>query len=169
MKRAKAFLKNLFSAGKRPVDTDYGDLIDSFVHIDDQQAVDAQAVNTVLQQYDTNLKQRNNNAVVDSLGDVLFVLGDFNDTNKLSTSPALSFTQQTTGATDATVFNSPNNLGATKWLVSDVLGINQALVIQDIQVKRYFISSGGDNPNFIDVIVGLKLGIGPKTVLQSAS
>ena len=188
MKRLISYLKNKFQTGAKPTQEDFGDIFDSFVHLDNQQAVDAQVVSQLITAYNQSLTARNVNGSVDTLGDVfaLFAGVDDNmslkelfakiDWSKLPNKPSfagLTWTEQFI-TTDISTYNPLATTGTTgsgptqRWLVSGVGATNQALIVLDIKTERHWFTagSGGESGFYVDQIIALKLAVSAKAVLS---
>lgn len=192
-KQTKAAIKAQFQTGKTPTYSDYADWIDSFVHLDDQQAVDSQIVSQLLVTYDQNLKTRNQNGPIDTLGDVLYFLADIQDNTKLTDTIAkidwtklpnkpstvlLQIDEQYV-VTDVTKFDPqprdtpiPGVSTVTNPSTRSVLSIGAintpGNVITNITITRQWVSipTGGTPVTFYtDIIAGVTVCVTPKAKL----
>jgi hypothetical protein len=80
--RAVEYLKNLFTTGKKPAQVDYHDWLDSYVHKDDVEQINAATMDERINNYDESLR-----AVMvgplNNLGGVLQLLDGFQVTDNL--------------------------------------------------------------------------------------
>lgn len=181
-KLTKSELKAIFANGRKPTEQDFASLIDSFVHLDQQVAVDEQVVNTRINTYDTALKAQSADGSVNSLGDVFKVFQGYSDGRSINTElqwagipgkPTalnLSWTEQTI-VTDNTTYNPLGGAGtagagpAIRWLGSTVAALTGSYLVIDVRTDRRWISTGGDSGFYTDTIVAVKVAINPKTNL----
>lgn len=191
MKRTIAALKSIFSTGKRPSQADYGDWLDSYVHLDNQAAVDGQVVDTKINAYNNSLTVRNQNGKIDTLGDVYGYMDGLPDSlgglkvllDKISwpvlpnrpAQLALSWTEQVI-VTDTSAFDpQPRNpalpqtvnTNPARWWGFSIAGFTAgAYLVSDIRVERqwYSIPQSGGNPItfYTDQIVSIKYAVSPK-------
>ncbi|TKT89464.1 hypothetical protein [Dyadobacter frigoris] len=81
-KRTIAYLKAAFGLLKKPKDTDFGDVFDSYVHKDDLETVNNSAIDLRINTFNTALRAETPGAI-DTLGDVLKAFTGFPDTGNL--------------------------------------------------------------------------------------
>lgn len=186
---SRATLKSKFKTGKRPTQQDFEDWLDSFLHKDEQQAVNSQAFNQRLSQYDQDLRAITQNGTVDTLGDLLSLFQGWPEATKLvnaiasagqpqwanvqgkPTLVAVQWSEQIV-STDGVAFNPFSQAGVfsqTRWLVSEVgaLANAAAVVVMDMQVTRRFAGSGVDTGYYIDSIQKLRLAVSPRVRISS--
>lgn len=188
-KRSKALLKEAFVTLKTPSESDFSDLIDSVVHLDDQTAVDAQIVNQAINAYNTALTGKTPNGTVDSLGDVYGAFEGIDDATKLVDiikwsglpgKPAtvdLDWSEQLI-VTDTTKFDpqpretptpgTTQTNPAQKFILTDLGLLSGKFTIVDLKVERRWISipTGGTPITFYtDVIVAVKVAVSLKAKL----
>ncbi|GAB3734887.1 hypothetical protein [Spirosoma lituiforme] len=171
-------LRSRFQTGKVPTQQDWDDFFDSFVHKDEQTAVDQQVVNTRIATYDTALKARQPDGTISTLGDVFAAFEGYPDNRflaidlkwpNLQGKPAsvnVQWTEQTI-VTDSTTYN-PTQAGVAaqqRWLGSQVAGLTSQFHIVDLKTERRFVGNGVDQGYFTDCIIAVKLAIAPKVNL----
>lgn len=83
-KQAIAYLKSLFVTGARPAQQAFHDLLDSFVHKDDQGAVSEALINGKILSYDTAQKMQSPDGIVNTLGDVFKVFQSYSDQRNIN-------------------------------------------------------------------------------------
>ena len=174
-KITKAELKSKFTTGRVPTQQDFFDLIDSLVHLDDQTAVDQQVVNTKISAYDTALKARQPDGVINTLGDVYAAFEGYTDNRYINnelrwiglpgkpTQLGIQWSEQTV-VTDYTTYN-PVQAGVAyqeKWLSSQVAGLTGQYTIVDLKTQRRWVPNSQDTGYFVDQIIAVKLAISPK-------
>lgn len=69
--------------GKKPAQQDYHDLIDSMVHKDEVEAINATVINERINNYDTSLREVGSGSLA-SLGDVLQILQGFDTSDDVA-------------------------------------------------------------------------------------
>lgn len=186
-------LKKKFFSGAKPSWQDFWNILDSFVHIDNQAAVDGQIVDQKLNAYAQSQQSGNANGKVDTVGDLYSIFIGVDDKpgfiktyildvlgwDKLPGRPSrldLTWTEQTI-ATDMSVLdpqpsqsptsaNTPDN--PTKaWLVSGLGRLSSSpgrFLISDMQIRRQWTSQ----PNaYMDVIVAVKVALLPRAITGS--
>lgn len=77
--KLKSYLKTCFETGSKPVQGDYTDWLDSYVHFDDLSSLSNLTIDSRISQYDQSLRARNVDGTINSLGDVFEVLKGFSD------------------------------------------------------------------------------------------
>lgn len=186
MKRPNAWLASRFQAGARPTAQDFQDLLDSFVHIDLQAAVDATVVNQAIGLAVAGLTSRNNDGIVNSLGDMFAVFAGYAESDNLASrllaltnaakwsglpgkpaQAALVWTEQiiSCGPYDGFLPTS-----SRKWLLADVAGVSSALIL-DMNVKRVFQpwattgTTSFDQGYIMDSVMQVKIAVQPKIAL----
>jgi hypothetical protein len=75
--QTKSYLKSRFVAGAKPSEQDFIDFIDSLVHVDDIEAVNASVIDTRINAYDTAQKAQTEGLTISTIGDVLNILRSF--------------------------------------------------------------------------------------------
>jgi hypothetical protein len=187
MKVSIAALKAAFGLGKKPTEGDFGNIFDSFVHIDNQAAVDGQIVDQKLNAYAQSQQSGNANGKVDTVGDLYSIFIGVDDKpgfiktyilDKLGwsalpgrpTALDLAWTEQLI-TTDMSVFdpqpsqtptsaNTANN-PASSFLLAGLgkLPVAGSYLIKDIQIRRQWTSQ----PNaYMDVITAVKVAYQPR-------
>ncbi|WP_080058989.1 hypothetical protein [Spirosoma aerolatum] len=182
MKLSKSDLRALFVIGKKLSQEDFWAIIDSLVHLDDQEAVDSQVVNTRIAAYDTALKASNVDGVCSTLGDVFSILTGYSDLRRINdelkwtgipgrpTQINLTWTEQTI-TTDSSAYNPLGSTGTAgagpsqRWLLSTVGGLSGSYLVVDVKTDRHWITTGPELGYYVDSIIAVKVAITPKTVL----
>lgn len=182
-------MKERFRTGKRPTQADFENWLDSFLHKDEQQAVNAQAFNQRLSQYDNDLRAVTLNSSVDTLGDLLSIFQGWPEANKMVNAigsagqpqwanvqgkpmlVAVQWSEQII-STDGADFNPLQVAGIfsqTRWLVSEVgaLANAAAVIVMDMQVTRRFVGSGVDTGYYVDSIQKVRLAVSPRVRISS--
>ena len=191
MQRAITWLKNRFGPNQKPTAQDWVDLIDSFVHLSQQQAVDAQVVNQAINLAFSGLTSRNGDGIVNSLGDVIHVMAGYPESQNVAQRFAtLANAARWLGLpgkpaqapvrwTEQIISCGPNEFnplvggGASRraWLLAEVGLVTGSAVILDIDIQRTFLGyMGTDTPTYqngnkIDTILRLKIGVSPNVSL----
>ena len=181
-KVTKADLKAKFTTGKTPSQQDYFDLIDSLVHLDDQSAVDQQVVNTRISAYDTALKARQADGVVNTLGDVFNAFVDYDDNRNINnelkwaglpgkpTILHVTWSEQVL-VTDETRYNPLGASGTAgsgpsqRWLFSEVAPITTSHLFMDMRLDRRWVATSAETGYYADRIIAVKLAIDPSVIL----
>ncbi|MGA0556520.1 hypothetical protein ACO2Q8_07715 [Larkinella sp. VNQ87] len=184
--QSREYLKGRFAQGAKPSVQDYADLIDSFLLIPEQTAVDQQVVNQKLATYDSDLKAVTPGLNVNTLGDLFQIFQGYTKDSgvaqqidglkqitKWTTLPGkptnvnVIWDTQTisTSAHNAQSANNP------KWIVSEIFGANSTnrYMVVDIQISRYYLPDTSIPPEswkMIDKIVAIKVGVNPTAFLQ---
>jgi hypothetical protein len=182
-KQDRSALYTLFASGQRLLATSFRDLLDSFVHKDEQQAMNAQAINTRLASYDNDLKALSQSgSTATSVGDVLAALQGFpKNTTVLAAiqggqvappnwvtlggkpaSLALRWTEQIITTNSITITT------AQAWLAQTIVGgAGSTYLLMDIYVERRLSQTGPGQPILItDGITKLKLAVNPNISLS---
>lgn len=186
MIRAISWLKSRFDTGARPTSSDFGDVLDSYVHISSQAAVDAQVVNQAIGAALAGLTGRNGDGQVNSLGDVFYVFTGYSESMNLSQKLAAL----TTAATWNGLPGKPQQLkiqwneqvincgtydgflptNSRKWLLADVVGVTGAFIL-DLNVKRNFqpfsttSTTSFEQGYIMDQIMQVKIATNPRISL----
>lgn len=177
----RILLKTAFALGARPTQDDFWNVLDSYVHKDDLQAINVQQFNQRLSQFYVDLVALSGSGSIITLGDlfrfVQNVPGDWDLREKLLASGTPTWAniqnkptsmpfrwQEQIISTDTDVIN-PTSSGntLTKWVVSEVaaIGSQNRVMITDIQINRKLFGTSSTNYFFVDVVTRVKLAINP--------
>lgn len=82
--KTRTQLKATFVTGARPAQQDYHDLLDSYVHKDEQGNISESTINAAIAAYDATLRAEVPNGTVNTLGDVFKVLAGYSDSRTIA-------------------------------------------------------------------------------------
>ncbi len=182
--RALEYLKNKFLTGAKPAQEDYHDWMDSFVHKDDVEGINAAVIDERINNYDADLRSVTPGDL-SSLGDVLYVLSGFSTSDDIRTmieeasgevtwssiqsKPVNMFVkwEEYTISTDSYLPSTPASPEAIKStrIVRDIGGIpiSQKVVISDILVTAVQVRWEGMTQTYsIKSIRGVVIGVDPR-------
>ncbi len=191
-KQIISYLKTRFLTGNKPNQSDYHDVFDSYVHKDEIEEINAAQIDARIANYDGALKEITP-GTIDTLGDVLQVLGGFDTSDDLASMIAgvngsilWENIQNKPGASgvlwnaqsislDDRVSDGPDLVQPGQLMSKSVIrdygkiGVNKKTVVLDLVVTKFkvpVIGSGSITESYATFIRSVTIGIDPWVNIQ---
>ena len=178
-KQTIAYLKNLFTTGKRPTQQHFWDWLDSFVHKDDQVTATTDAINQAIDNSEAELKAESPDGTVNTLGDLFKVFQGYADSRKIAndlqwanipnrpTAPIVlgySAIQRVTMADISWTYTGGTIFSRTKTL-KQICGIAEAtpITIVDMHFVAHMFTDIYGQQTAVRIISAIDVGLNPRT------